>query len=344
MANGDEDCTRTTGEAAVSSQQQPEAANVPANTSTRKNKRRRDRVRLQEGSRIREPGADPEMEPLARSTSQAPSEASKSGMTVLGLGSAFDLVRRVSDKMSNKKQEHPLKRRASRRARAGSVRRTSSRNKRQNSVRSGSQSSAPGTISRWPNGQPSRRLVLDTSGNIVTKKQDSSDDQKGDVETGEGLIGKPEKTVKDQVFGIISNGWRQFQIMIGAKPEEVITVQEIIKEPILEDLDLPHRYRPENLQLLCDATGFSVVEMKRIYRGFKTECPTGLITEEAFHGIYSRFFPQGAQFVWKDSGGKIRSSVKPPNVKMTKKEKKEAQNSQGKIWQKKLYDDQRQKK
>merc|ERR1712008_148527 len=65
-------------------------------------------------------------------------------------------------------------------------------------------------------------------------------------------------------------------------------------EPIFEDLDVPHRYRPENLQLLCDATGFSVGEMKRIYRGFKTECPTGLITEEAFHGIYSRFFPQGA--------------------------------------------------
>ena len=40
---------------------------------------------------------------------------------------------------------------------------------------------------------------------------------------------------------------------------------------------------------------FSVVEMKRIYRGFKTECPTGLITEEAFHGIYSRFFPQGGK-------------------------------------------------
>ena len=38
---------------------------------------------------------------------------------------------------------------------------------------------------------------------------------------------------------------------------------------------------------------FSVVEMKRIYRGFKTECPTGLITEEMFHGIYSRFFPHG---------------------------------------------------
>jgi hypothetical protein len=24
-------------------------------------------------------------------------------------------------------------------------------------------------------------------------------------------------------------GWRQFQVMIGAKPEEIITVQEIIK-------------------------------------------------------------------------------------------------------------------
>merc|ERR1712018_880430 len=102
-------------------------------------------------------------------------------------------------------------------------------------------------------------------------------------------------------------------------------------EPILEDLDLPHRYRPENLQLLCEATGFSISEMKRIYRGFKTECPTGLITEEAFHGIYSRFFPQGAQFIWSDIHGKSRSSVKPANAKMTKKEKKEVQNSQANV-------------
>ena len=26
-------------------------------------------------------------------------------------------------------------------------------------------------------------------------------------------------------------------------------------EPVLEDLELPHRYRPENLQMLCDETG-----------------------------------------------------------------------------------------
>lgn len=120
---------------------------------------------------------------------------------------------------------------------------------------------------------------------------------KRDVETGSSevfLPKPPEKSVKDQIYNIFSNGWRQIQSIVVGKPEEIITVQEIIKEPILEDLDLPHRYRPENLQLLCEATGFSIVEMKRIYRGFKTECPTGLITEEAFHGIYSRFFPQGA--------------------------------------------------
>ena len=35
--------------------------------------------------------------------------------------------------------------------------------------------------------------------------------------------------------------------------------------------------------------------MKRIYRSFKTECPSGLITEEAFHAIYSRFFPHGGK-------------------------------------------------
>lgn len=84
--------------------------------------------------------------------------------------------------------------------------------------------------------------------------------------------------------------------------------------------------------------------MKRIYRGFKTECPTGLITEEAFQGIYSRFFPHGGQlpdalklsfemiliekmlaapFTWTDPNGTKRCSLKPLNNKLTKKEKRE---------------------
>ena len=28
-----------------------------------------------------------------------------------------------------------------------------------------------------------------------------------------------------------------------------------ISEPVVEELELPHRYRPDNLVLLCEATG-----------------------------------------------------------------------------------------
>lgn len=34
--------------------------------------------------------------------------------------------------------------------------------------------------------------------------------------------------------------------------------------------------------------------MKRLYRIFKSECPSGLITEEVFYNIFSKFFPLGA--------------------------------------------------
>ncbi|XP_059084351.1 Kv channel-interacting protein 1-like isoform X1 [Tigriopus californicus] len=77
------------------------------------------------------------------------------------------------------------------------------------------------------------------------------------------------------------------------------------------------------MQTLCDATGFSISEMKRIYRGFKTECPSGLITEEAFHSIYSRFFPQGAPFIWSDIRGYVHCSGEwAGKKKVSKKEQK----------------------
>ena len=40
---------------------------------------------------------------------------------------------------------------------------------------------------------------------------------------------------------------------------------------------------------------FNQSEMKRLYRIFKSECPSGLITEEVFHNIFSKFFPLGAE-------------------------------------------------
>ncbi|XP_037787776.1 neuronal calcium sensor 1-like [Penaeus monodon] len=53
------------------------------------------------------------------------------------------------------------------------------------------------------------------------------------------------------------------------------------------------RYRPEELDKLAKTTKFSRKEIQLIYRGFKQECPTGLIDEEGFKGIFSQFFPLG---------------------------------------------------
>ena len=38
---------------------------------------------------------------------------------------------------------------------------------------------------------------------------------------------------------------------------------------------------------------FNKTEVKHLYRIFKTECPTGILTEERFHTIFSSFFPWG---------------------------------------------------
>ena len=38
---------------------------------------------------------------------------------------------------------------------------------------------------------------------------------------------------------------------------------------------------------------FSRNEIKQLYRLFKTECPSGCLTEEKFHAIFTSFFPWG---------------------------------------------------
>lgn len=69
-----------------------------------------------------------------------------------------------------------------------------------------------------------------------------------------------------------------------------------IPDSEFEDLETPPRYRPDSLKALCRATRFTEAEIKRIYRGFKAECPTGVVREETFKGIYSQFFPQGGKY------------------------------------------------
>ncbi|EZA62512.1 Kv channel-interacting protein [Ooceraea biroi] len=58
-------------------------------------------------------------------------------------------------------------------------------------------------------------------------------------------------------------------------------------------LALGGRHKPEELATLAATTRFSRKEIQLIYRGFKQECPTGLVDEDAFKQIFSQFFPQG---------------------------------------------------
>lgn len=62
-----------------------------------------------------------------------------------------------------------------------------------------------------------------------------------------------------------------------------------------DEIVLPVRYYPESLSALCKETRFSESEIKRMYRSFKAQCPTGFICEDTFKDIYSQFFPFGGK-------------------------------------------------
>lgn len=53
------------------------------------------------------------------------------------------------------------------------------------------------------------------------------------------------------------------------------------------------RYRPDGIEALCTATGFTRKELQLMYRSFKQECPTGTVNEATFKRIYTHFFPYG---------------------------------------------------
>lgn len=57
------------------------------------------------------------------------------------------------------------------------------------------------------------------------------------------------------------------------------------------------RYYPESLSALSKATRFSEDEIKRMYRSFKGQCPTGYIQEDKFKDIYTQFFPFGCEYL-----------------------------------------------
>lgn len=64
------------------------------------------------------------------------------------------------------------------------------------------------------------------------------------------------------------------------------------------------RHRPETIDHLLAQTHFSRRELQILYRGFKNECPSGLVNEDTFKNIYANFFPHGdssnyAHFLFK---------------------------------------------
>ncbi|XP_013134129.1 PREDICTED: Kv channel-interacting protein 4-like, partial [Papilio polytes] len=88
-------------------------------------------------------------------------------------------------------------------------------------------------------------------------------------------------------FHYVRTAWTGVKFALG------LTAQSENSE--LEELgeQLP-RYRPDSIAALRRATRFTEPELKRLYRGFKAECPTGVVREDTFKLIYSQFFPQGA--------------------------------------------------
>ncbi|XP_071542241.1 uncharacterized protein [Panulirus ornatus] len=93
---------------------------------------------------------------------------------------------------------------------------------------------------------------------------------------------------------------RLSRMLSNAGPALVRRVSKLRRKSLahqeFEDFELaPLRYRPEGLEQLSEATRFSKEELQFMYRGFKQECPTGVISEETFKEIYGKFFPLGGQ-------------------------------------------------
>ncbi|XP_066957671.1 calsenilin-like isoform X2 [Macrobrachium rosenbergii] len=91
---------------------------------------------------------------------------------------------------------------------------------------------------------------------------------------------------------------RLSRMLSNAGPAIVRRVSKLRRKSLahqeLEDFELaPLRYRPEGLEQLSKATRFTKEELQFMYRGFKQECPTGVISEETFKEIYGKFFPLG---------------------------------------------------
>ncbi|RLW09055.1 hypothetical protein DV515_00002899 [Chloebia gouldiae] len=77
-------------------------------------------------------------------------------------------------------------------------------------------------------------------------------------------------------------------------PGKLCLSQEHKSDTVEDEMEMATvRHRPEALELLEAQSKFTKKELQILYRGFKNECPSGVVNEETFKEIYSQFFPQG---------------------------------------------------
>ncbi|XP_018565548.1 Kv channel-interacting protein 4-like [Anoplophora glabripennis] len=114
------------------------------------------------------------------------------------------------------------------------------------------------------------------------------------MENSEPELIEKEKKSTNGCLGFLKKTWAKFTETKEINPDDLDSLDMYYLNSELEDLETPPRYRPDSLEALCRATRFTQAEIKRIYRGFKAECPTGVVKEETFKMIYAQFFPQGA--------------------------------------------------
>ncbi|XP_025928766.1 Kv channel-interacting protein 4 isoform X2 [Apteryx rowi] len=72
------------------------------------------------------------------------------------------------------------------------------------------------------------------------------------------------------------------------------TTSPVTQNTVEDEMEMATvRHRPEALELLEAQSKFTKKELQILYRGFKNECPSGVVNEDTFKEIYSQFFPQG---------------------------------------------------
>ncbi|XP_047916604.1 Kv channel-interacting protein 2 isoform X4 [Anser cygnoides] len=84
---------------------------------------------------------------------------------------------------------------------------------------------------------------------------------------------------------------RFLKLLPCCRPKSIPSLSENSVEDEFELSTVCHR--PEGLEQLQEQTKFTRKELQVLYRGFKNECPSGIVNEENFKQIYSQFFPQG---------------------------------------------------